>query len=538
MALLVTGNRNYKSHFEDTDNVFDDLGGIRKIVVNGAQAGYNTIYLDRFNRCIGHFTSSTTSAMSGRWDPELVDGTSANVGMFTSPVGDAANMPFYVGDYEPATTTQRLYQSVGAGAVQELNMNDPTLLLDSDVYAGILDHGGPDLISPSTNGFWLDPVGNNLNWILFPELEIALIANCRVFVGTTAKSNTVVQVDLTDGFGTGAGIPSQYGASPHEFNRGPIFGETSVTFKSIQFLPDPESTHNVPLGEIFMMSSATADPADAGRARLYVQFHDWNPLLVTGTTPNRIHLRQTLLSRFSVEMNSVPTGEPPVPIDGSPILNTAAALNPNGFFSTLGSKRMQFVANNGITLADTVAVQVSKAAIPALITPPAPKGEPNTNTLVEYQAEVNGDLAEIINNASVTWSIERMSTEAEVLATTPTPGETVVVDNFPINRAISFPAGFDVFEDGIALVEGGGNDYTVVEATGSITFISPKPLSGGEVYTITYAHTEAPATPAHGTLVDANVFTDLNGFAIGRVRYPDDDTLEGHLDKLTAVTPT
>ncbi len=538
MALLVTGNRNYKSYFEDTDNVFDEVGGIRKIIVNASGTDVHVIYLDRFNRCMGHFTTNTTSALVGRWDPELIDGTSGNVGIFDSPISQAANAPFFLGDYEPATTTQRLFQAVSvAGVFQELNMNDPTLLVDSDPFVNI-DRLAPDLITPSTNGYWTHPSGQGLNWVFFPEIDVGVIAQGRFFVGTTAKSNASILVTLSTGFGQSSGIVARYAAGEHEFNRPAIFGETSVHFKSIQFLPDPTSTHNQPLGEMFLISSATADPLDSGRARIYVQFVDWNPFNLTGTTPNRIHVRQTLLSRISVELNSVPTGEPPVPIDGTPAVNVAAMININGFYSTLGSQRMQFMHSDNVTLANTVVVQAGKAAIPALITPPAQKGEPLTNTLVEYQAEVNGDLAELINNASVTWSIERLSTEAEVLATTPTPGETVTVANVPINRLVTFPAGFDVFEDGIALVEGGGNDYTVDEGLGEITFISPKPLGAGEVYTITYAHTEAPATPAHGTLVDANVFTDLSGFAIGRVRYPDDDTLEGHLDFLTAVTPT
>ncbi len=538
MALLVTGNRNYKSYFEDTGNVFIGQGGDRKIIVVGANSALHVIYLDRFNRCMGHFTTNTTSALVGRWDPELIDGTSSNVGIFTSPVSQAATAPFFLGDYEPATTTQRLFQAIGVnGVFQELNMNDPTLLVDADPFVNI-DRLAPDLITPSTNGYWTHPSGQGLNWVFFPEIDVGVIANGRFFVGTTANSNASILVTLSTGFGQSSGIVARFASGEHEFNRGPIFGETSVEFQSIQFLPDSTSTHNQPIGEMFLVSSATADPLDSGRARIYVQFVDWNPFNLTGTTPNRIHVRRTLLSRISVELDAVPVGEPPVPIDGTTSLNVVGLQYINAFYSTLGSKRMQFMHADNVTLANTVVVQAGKAAIPALITPPAQKGEPLTNTLVEYQAEVNGDLAEIINNALVTWSLERLSTEAEVLATTPTPGETVTVANVPIDRLVHFPAGFDVFEDGIALVEGGGNDYTVDEAMGEITFISPKPLGAGEVYTITYAHTATPATPAHGTLVDASVFTDLSGFAIGRVRYPDDDTLEGHLDFLTAVTPT
>ncbi len=538
MSLLVTGNRNYKAYFEDTGGVWIGQGGDRKVIRNGTASGQSLVYIDKFDRLAVFLQTNTTTFLVGRMDPQLIDNSSSSVGVFTSPISQTQGNPFFLGDYEPATTSQRMFQVIGPGGVfQELNINDPSLLVDADPFPNI-DRLGPDLITPSTNGFWTQPSGTGHNFVFFPEIDQAISCSTRFFVGTTAKSNSVVDINTDTGFGQSAGIVGRYATGEHEFNRPAIFGETSIVFRGIQFLPDPESTHNQPLGEMFLWSSATADPLDSGRLRLYVQFVDWNPFNRTGTTPNRIHQRQTLLSRVTMELNSVPTGNPPTPLDGTPALNVAAMQNNDAFFTTFGSRRIQITHSDPIANANTVAVQASKAAVAAFISPPAPKSEPLTDRLISYQSEVTGDLGELSSNAAVTWSLVRLSTEAEVLATTPTPGETVTVANVPIDRTTHFPAGFDVFEDGVALVEGGGNDYTVNEALGQITFISPKPLSGGEVYTATYSHPATSATPSHGTLVDSVVFSDLNGFAIGQIVYPNDPTLEGHLDFLQATTPT
>ena len=531
MALINVNNRNLATYLSG-----GNFGLTRGIIINGTSSYLHIRYIDRDDLCIGQGdAASPVPAFSMRWDPSLVNSTGSNVGTFNSPVSDAFNASYLMGDFVPATNQQRLFNVLSAsGVIQEVSINDPSSLINSNPWPKFQRNIPFDFVSGQV-GYWNGPE----EWIFFPGIDMGICMRAQCWIdqgGPTVKTDLIVAVTLSTGFGEPLGVPLLYKAGGNEFNRGPVFDESEIRFRSLQFLPDDNSASGEPKGQLFFWSETTNPSGNIGR--VYVKFVDFNPTDAPGT-PSRIHLRETLFSRVNLTLNTVPSGDPPTPIDGIPT-SAFEIKHPNVFFATFGDKRIHIYGTDGIGVGDgnQIDVQAANAAQPAVISTPSQKTDPITNQVVTYQTEVTGDLGEEINAAEVTWSLERLSTEGEVLATTPTPGETVVVENFPIDRSIEFGAGFAVREDGVALTEGGGSDYTVTAATGSINFVAPKPLAGGEVYTADYAHTEDPATPPHGTLLDTEVLTTIDGVAQGRISYPDDDDLAGHLDHIVADTPT
>ena len=541
MSLLVTNNRNAAAYLQL--NKWTDAGPrVEQSFLNGAVDASGATYIDRFDRVLSHTTAvSPNEAKPAQWDPNLIDSTSASVGPFNSPISNGANTPWFVSDYEPATTSQRLFHVLSQNEFQELNIADPTAIIDSDPFPLItrLQSDATEFDFAAQETFaWAGTFNQASSFVFFPDIDLAIAMNARVIVDPTpgvVKSNVIVAITLSTASGAPLGVPGHYSATSNEFGRPAIFDETSVEFKGIQFIADDQSTHSQPKGELLLFSGVSA-PVTANDGRLYIKFVDFNPSGVSGT-PNRVHLRETLFSRINLLLNTTPTGDPGVPINALP-LAVAALQHPNVFYTSEGSRRVNVMgsdlpAGDG----DSIIVSSSKAVVAGIVTPPAPKQDPVTNRTSSYQSDVLGDLGESVGNVVVDWTALRQSTVSEILLTTPTPGETVTVDNVPIDRGIEFTPGFAVLEDGIALVEGGGNDYTVNEALGQITFISPKPLGAGEVYTIRYAHTAAPASPSHGTIVDAQVFSDINGVAETRMSWPDDATLVGHIDEIKATTP-
>lgn len=530
MALINTNNRNMATYL--TTGNFSGL--TKGTIITGSFSDLHATYIERDDLCVGQGDAqSPAPAFSVRWDPHLIDNLSSTVGPFNSPVsgGDNFNATYFVSAFDPSTNTQRLFNVLGAnGVIQEISINNPTLLIDSNPWPKFNRQIPSDFISGQV-GYWAQ-MDYPCRWLFFPGIDLAIVMATRLWIaGPVEKTNIIAAVTLSTGFGQPLGVPGRYAAGENEFNRGPVFDESDITFRGVQFIPDDDSIDAQPKGELMFWSKTTNPSGNDGR--VYVKFVDFNPIGISGT-PNRVHLRETLFSRVDLTLNTLPTGDPPSPLNGVPV-SAGGMAHPNVFFGSSGDQRIHILGSDGISIGNTIDVQASKAAIAALISTPSQKVDPTTNRLVTYQSEVRGNLGEEIANAAVTFTLERLSTEGEVLATTPTPGETVVVDNFPIDRSIEFPAGFQVLEDGSPLTE--STHYTVTEATGSINFIGPKP-EVGKVYTINYAHTAAPATPAHGNLIDAAIFSNIDGVAQARVSYPDDDTLAGHLDQLEAETPT
>lgn len=538
MSLLVSNNLNAAAYLQLGN--FQLTTRTRQIIRNGQIAGLNACYVDKFDRCLGHVHSVEDSGERPiRWDPNLIDATSSSVGLFDSPLNNGNNTPWFVSDYDPSTTGQRLFHAQAQQSFNELNIADPTVIIDTDPFPKINRGESFDFDFSANEEFaWAAQSGTNPNVVFFPGMDLAIAANIRVIVGTTpgvTKFNIIGFITLSTGACVPSGIPGIYSNTADEFGRPAIFDETSVHFLGVQFLADDQSTSAQPKGELLFFSLVTA-PVTPNDGRCYIKFVDFNPFAVAGT-PNRVHLRETLFSRVNLTLNTLPTGSPPSPLNG--LDEAVGSLQaPNVWFTTEGSKRLNIMASNsvGVGEGDTNVVQATQAVVASILTVPAPKNDALTNKTIGYRAEVLGDLGELVANAIVDWSMLRLSTVSEVLATTPIAGETVVVANFPINRTIEFPAGFAVMEDGIPLTE--TTHYTVNESLGQIIFVAPKPLGGGEVYTARYCHTADPATPPHSSIIDAQVFSDINGIAETRVTVPDDAALVGHLDQIKAETPT
>ncbi len=474
---------------------------------------------------------------SARVDANLIDTTSAQVGEFNSPITNSPNGTFFVGDFDVAAGTQMILDTLGANQpFGELDPNNPEILLDGDRFPNI-DTAGNNTGASTTDEGWCGAIlSGDLNFVFFEGIDRAIVTNGRVRQNGANQSRVIAEVTLSTGLATSM-LPGRYAAASGEFNRGAIFGETDVTLRSIQFLPDDDSTHARPKGQLLF--GANALPAGGGLAdRVYVRINDYNPTdkVAASGTPNRIHLRETLLSRVEFQVNTVPVGFPLVPTDACAA--QTSSFNPDLAFTTRGSKRLQLIQSDGWNVTGaTTATHYSLAADPFAITTPSDKGLAQTNRTVSYQTQVVGSLGEEIANAAVTWSLTRISSVGEVLPTTGSGGETVEVENFPIDRT-QLVYDFDVLKDGVPMTEGAGADeYTVNEATGEITFGASEPTVG-PVYTINYAHPAAPATPSHGTLVDVLTFTNVGGAAETRVAYPDDATLVAQIDELQADTPT
>jgi hypothetical protein len=532
VALINTNNRDVGVYL--LGSAFDPGSHTRLTVHLGQTLFVQTVYVDRDDLVLAHLASVENGNLSARIDPNYVNNTASNVGLFLSPISDQPNIPWHVGDFYPAANTQRLFQSPGAGVFQEIDINDPTVSIDADPYPNI-ERGQSQGISAPNEGHWV-VLNSTGGFVFFPEIDSAIVCSTRCYIADSdLRDNIITLVTLSSGFGIPLGVPSRYAAGENEFNRPPAFGETVIEFTGIQFIPDSDSTHAQPKGELLFSARGIVDTGNF--LHCYIKLVDFNPSSVEGL-PNRVHLRETLFSRINVEIDVIPSGGPPLsPLNGLPPPGASSLTQPNIFFSSFGQKRLQIIATDGVIAGDdghTNAAQFALAAGAAGISTPSQKGDPTTNQRVTVQSEVTGDLGERIANATVTWLNERLSTKGEVLATTPTPGETVTVANDPIDRGIEFP--FAVKEDGVPLEE--TTHYTVDEALGQITFVSPKPLGAGEVYTCDYAHTAAPATPPHGTVLDTQTVTDINGITQARITYPDDDTLDGQIDQITASTPT
>ncbi len=163
----------------------------------------------------------------------------------------------------------------------------------------------------------------------------------------------------------------------------------------------------------------------------------------------------------------------------------------------------------------------------AIIEPVTAQSEVETNKTVRWKARALGDLGDPLAGITSEWSLARRSTIDEVLDTSGAPVSNIVAHP-PID-----PDSLVVEYNGTPLTE--GVDYSVVEATGTITWMgshSPPAASG---YTASYRHSTVSGTPSHGTLLEEVSETDVDGFAETRVQYPDDSDLVGGRDRLTVT---
>jgi len=500
-------------------------------------------YYPRLNQYYIGSTQSGGRAMM-RIDPLCVITTSPTTDYFT-PSGSGLEM--IVGDWDPVANVQKVYTTSGLDLVElDFSSQAPTSTwLFGSIAQGYTDT--PGWGSTTTDGRKISVLGSTL---MFEGWGYMVQTKAQIVEGTTAISNVMSKTDLTTGESTimsqhdeadgGNGFVNAYTGDNPLFNPY-ILGEKnghSFRLTSLQFLPDiSDANYNVsnPKGRLITSSmdgSGEASPANNmvvnKFCRIYTKIVEFNPNNVDappgGVT--RIHGREILFSRWEVRQDDTSDGN-----DASP---NSLGANPSRYFREapfLHPQTETFYQHFNEPGDDPPLIRFM--VIPSIvsvdqISAPNPLGTVATNTTVTFQSACSGDLGEAVSGIDLAWTLERLSSVNENLDTVGTPSESTV-DNPVID------AGTLVVERlGVVLVEGGGNDYTVDESTGIISWLGSHPdLSAG--YTATYAHANTPVTPAHGTLLTNLSTTDSFGLASALVQYADNDDLVGQRDRLTVV---
>lgn len=303
-----------------------------------------------------------------------------------------------------------------------------------------------------------------------------------------------------------------------------------------QYLPDADATFSIPKGQLLFISRqempSVPPPPPTGSMRIYMRLSDFNPFnvaSVSGVT-TRTHGRQRLTSRMFQPID-------PIQYD---VAGSVAILNARAERSIQWDPlRRRFVAflwagsvadEGTVPLRATVGFFAAQPAV-AIVTNPAARDVPRTNDVATFEAFAGGDLSEPIPSVEIDWTLNRASTEGEVLDATTFPGSSTVA-NPPIDDSVpsSNEGTLLVWADGVPLAE--TVDFTVVLATGVITWVTDQ--SGATLVTCNYEHRATEVAPAHGTLLSASSVTDENGNAQTQVAYDDNDALVGTLDHLDA----
>jgi hypothetical protein len=517
-------------------------GTIRRPVVQGGGSDNPpNRYYDRLDRLYLRLNTPGGSLAAGYIDPLFLNGVVPNSQGFTNDAGGGES--WFIGEWNRVANTQKLYRApTGGGSNLFIEVNPLTLaVLSSEVYefTGPVGRktgfgGGTDGVN-ATVGWWnstgLSPSTTTASGaVLFESLDYMLVVGALRHTDATVYQNTLLKVKLStgravvfgldDGVGDLAGkhVPVRYSASPNQFQAQPLFGDT-VNLFFIQFVPDDDSTPLLPKGFlVFCPDNVIGSTPE----RLYVKMVEFNPFNVSGV-PNRVHKRELLLSRFELTENQSPP-------NATGLYGIVSGPAPFFYHPPSRTLRMFYVDNGYSPVLAVVAGDVQGLSIavnPTIsqVLSPTALSTPETIKTVRFATQALGSLGEAVGAAQVTWTLERVSTFGEALSTT-FPGTAQLV-NFPVDLATLV-----VVKNGtITLVE--GVDYSVNYSTGLLTWIINH--SGAVTMVASYEHRQDPATPPHGTLLLSTSQSDVNGEAITEVRYPDNASLVGELDKLTAT---
>ncbi len=381
---------------------------------------------------------------------------------------------------------------------------------------------------------------NQVGTNVYPQglaLTIPRTATIPVPIGTGAASdgdNALCWLNLDSGLmdgrmATTPGLATSDTAEPN--SESPIAGQTFMWFVA-QYMPDVDAMFAAPKGELLIVSNDNAIPADPVNfpQSVFVKIIDFNPFGVVATSgaPQRVHERVRLRSTVDFDDNPI------FDVAGAADANDAGGLRLN--FHPPSKRFFMMLAPQSATVP-----KVAKEAFmgywlrqvdPSVLTTPVARDVPRTNDITQFECFVTGTLSEPAAGIGVNWSLFRNSSEGEIIDASTFPG-TSTVANFPIDQ--SFPAQNEgtlvVVADAATLVE--GVDYTVVLATGVITWITDQ--SGATLVTASYEHRETNAgdgVTAHGKLLTLSSLSQEDGRAFTQVRYADDSSLVGTLDRL------
>ena len=531
MALSVTQNIDLATLLTG-GNYFADGGNLEDAVNDGAGRNVRkTVYYDRLDVLISEWNVNAPGGADDgivRIDPLFLDNSGSLFGSFDEPgvIGGDSVDSYGVGEWDRVNNVQKMYvyRAASGGGFHEVNPLALNLEIAADVWPNVGASGtrgsGPGL---GVEGHVRMPVNDSTGQVLlFETWGFAIFACCAVTdSGLSERQGVMAQVNLSTGFGTILESPVSYGTQTHAFGESQLFGQ-DVTFQFIQFVPDDISTPDAPRGQIYLTGGFGSNPADSGLQRLWLKIIDFNPLNVAGS-PTRIHLRERLLTAVDLDKNN------PGALDG---VHPSTNQRYRAFHHPRTGRNMIF---SGDGVSDPLVSGEQKvmflSAGPAVsqILEPSARERIASGKEIEFGVEALGSLQEPIAGVSMTGTLTRQSTIDEVLAVTPSAGETVATA-FTMNPQDADANPVVVKKNGTPLTE--GVDYTVDYANSEIDFIGPEPDTASPAYTIDYRHWGDPATPPHGTLQNSEAASDENGEAIFRVSYPEEDPVEDRWDEL------
>ena len=463
-----------------------------------------------------------------RWDPLLQNNTGSVFDSSSVPV----DLRVAVGQWDRGANEQKVYTfdtSVGTG-FDEISPLSPNNVLVTDVWptVGGLQHRGA-LISTDAGYYDLATEGG---WVIFEGWGFAFNPLVRLRHTDLVQYNDVpVLVDLATGAAAlvvddeGDPLFTAYGTQSHQFAEPSLFGQ-AVNFAKVQFVPDDSSTNAAPKGRVFMFASGADSPSDSTMHRYWVKVIDWNPLNVAGT-PSRTHLRTRLLSAADFLKSAGGT------FGG--VFDSGTTTSRFMFYHPRTNRIIQYSSQVASTLGAGESKFLFVSATPNVfvLTDPSPQEEVVTGKTVSFSTDALGSLDEQIGGVSLSFTLQKVSSVDEVLTIVPsTPGQTVVVAQGVMNPTDPNLSPVIVKKNGTALTL--TTHYTLNRAAGQIIFVAPEPVDGN-IYTATYRHFSVPAAVPHGTLLNSQATTDVNGAAVCRVRYAEEDPVPDRWDRLDAT---
>jgi len=487
------------------------------MVVSTSSSGRWGLMYQRLDRLYVYANKTSPSLIRfGYVDPLLEDGYYP-ITNFTQGIS-AGIFSYIAGQWNRSADQQRLYTLDALTAGGKLVERDPTSLqvITADPYP--MFRNTCIAVGSGVDGYY---VSNSYDYKVFEEQGKLYIPQATVRYGGVSYTFIAAEVDLATGLAVP--IPGWYGraaASPNAFQEPAIFGD-QVEWNRLQFIEDDDSSHVAPKG-YFIISEKDghagigANPAE----RVYVRIMEWNPNGTSGT-PNRVHKRITMTSRVEFDETII----------GTAFVNTSLVYHPL-------SGRLYWIANNlwnPEIAGSNILYRFSMVPDLAAITAPAPERTPRTAGTTAFNVEALGSLNERIPGVQITFALEGASAVRELLDTSGGPGSpAAAVDRTPIDD-----------DDGLVVHENDGATVTALEETTHYTVNRNTGVITGvgvhwkltSAYYASYNHKEdVDGADALGTLLLPIVTTNNDGKARTRVRYADDDDLEGRFDRLSAET--
>lgn len=510
MALDLIDRINAAAYFNGGN--FDNYvtPNVQNVSASGRDQGLT--YYDRFDAVYCEGKRSGGGFWGLIFDPLLIDSTSFPFQWFAE-----VNERYNPAVWNRSAQSQRLFRSpTGSGnsVVNERAPSDPPTTIATDPlnpYLNTTNNYGASI--PNDGYYRFADQGGQIHF-----QDFVLCIRTDAWIGGVGYADVMAAVDIATGFATIQPIPVIHNSvAANIYQAGQFFG-ANRNFWQGQFIPDEDSIGGAEKGQLMLWDNGINT---SGNIYEYgIKFVDFNLTGATGS-PNRIHGRERFRSLYTVEGSTVsPSIDNGIPqaAQGVPIFFHA----PSQTIRLVSSGTAPIPA--GLAAWEAVVLVWKPAAALADLLAPVAVTNVETNRITLFRSEARGDLGERIGGQDIDWTLGRASTEGEVLATTPTPGETVIVEAAVMDDD---PASVTVYEDGTPLTI--TTHYTLTKATGSIHFVGPKPLGGGEVYTADYEHsTVALQPPATGTsLLNSTSRTNEDGEAFARVLIVDDPDLEG-----------